>query len=138
MLTHMHFAQHVDLRRLTRALCLIAAVAGSALAGEQPHEEFVCTSSSSTRIVSIFNRDESAGDRKIAGCRVDYKKDGSTKTMWSSTTETAFCVAKALELVAKLRDGNFVCKPHSVESPDDADAREGPATNKPVQPSVTH
>lgn len=138
MLTPMRSTRYGELKRLTRALCLIAAVAGNALAQEPPHEEFICTSGSSTRIVSIFNRDETAGDQKIAGCRVDYQKDGATKTMWSSTTETAFCVAKALALVAKLRDGNFVCKPHTVETPDEPEPREGPATNKPIQPSVTH
>jgi len=130
MLKHTRYVRHG-----VWILCLAAASASTVLAQEQPHEEFICTSGPTKRVVSIFNRDESNGERKIGGCRVDYTKDGATKTVWSSKTDSAYCVEKALSLVKKLVAGNFTCKPETVEQPDENEPREqAPASgDRPIE-----
>ena len=80
----------------------------------ESHEKFVCTSGAVKRVVSIFN-----DKRESGGCRVDYTKDGETKTVWTSKNDYAYCVAKAVSLVTKLTEGNFSCKPETVEQPEE-------------------
>jgi hypothetical protein len=49
-------------------------------------------------------------------CRVDYTRDGKTRSLWSSGHDYRFCVRKALEIVGLLEGVNFKCTPHSTES----------------------
>lgn len=95
----------------------LAAAGASAQAQMESHEKFVCLSGPVKRVVAIFKDD---GKRESGGCRVDYTKDGETKTVWSSRSDYAYCVAKAVSLVTKLTEGNFSCKPETVE-PDEAE-----------------
>jgi hypothetical protein len=104
--------------RLIWIFCLAAAGASSAHAQTQSREEFVCMSGSVKRVVTIFNGNAADGRRGSGGCRVEYTRDGATKTMWTSKTDYAYCVAKAVLLVTKLTEGNFSCKPESIERPD--------------------
>ena len=109
-----------------RPICIfcLAAGAGSAQAQIEPHEEFICTSGPAKRVVSIFNGNSLSGARGSGGCRVDYTRDGKTRTIWTSQRDRAYCVAKAVSLVTKLVEGNFSCKPETVEQPDEIEQRE--------------
>jgi hypothetical protein len=62
--------------RLIWIFCLAAAGASSAQAQMESQEKFVCTSGAVKRVVTIVN-----GKRESGGCRVDYTKDGQTKTV---------------------------------------------------------
>ena len=106
--------------RLIGIICLVAASA-SAQAQMESHEKFVCASGPVKRVVAIFKDN---GKRESSGCRVDYTKDGKTKTVWSSNNDYAYCVAKAVSLVTKLTEGNFSCKPETVEQPEESGTPE--------------
>jgi hypothetical protein len=107
---------------------LVTASASSAQAQIESHEKFVCTSGPVKRVVTISKIN---GKRESGGCRVDYTKDGETKTIWTSKNDYAYCVAKALSLVTKLAEGNFSCKPESGEQPDEIE----PPEQAPAPPS---
>jgi hypothetical protein len=77
-----------------------------------PQERFVCTFGGSQRLIDIY-RLASAGSR--GGCRVDYTKNGTTRQIWSSQADYAYCVKKAVGLVTELSKGHFSCKPQSAE-----------------------
>ena len=105
-------------------LCLAAAGASSAQAQMQPQEEFICMSGPVKRAVTILKVNALSDRRESGGCRVDYTKDGETRTVWTSQKDYAYCVAKALSLVTKLVEGNFSCKPGTRGQPDEIDAPE--------------
>ena len=107
--------------RLIWIFCLVTAGASSAQTQMESQEKFVCTSGPVKRVVTIVNGN---GKRESGGCRVDYTKDGETKTVWTSKNDYAYCVAKAVSLVTKLAEGNFSCKPETVEQPDEIEPTE--------------
>jgi hypothetical protein len=106
--------------RLIWIFCLVTA-GPSAQAQMEPHEKFVCTSGPVKRVITIFDDN---GKRASGACRVDYTKDGETKTVWTSKNDYAYCVARAVSLVTKLAEGNFSCKPETVEQPDEIEPPE--------------
>jgi len=63
-----------------------------------------------------------SGDRRIGiyrpggsqRCRVDYTRDGRTRSLWSSGHDYQFCVRKALDIVGLLESVNFKCSPQAV------------------------
>ena len=117
--------------RLICISCLATAGVTSAQAQIQPHEEFICTSGPVKRVVSIVRRNASSDTRELGGCRVDYTKDGSTRTVWTSQKDYAYCVAKAISLVTRLVEGNFSCKPQTTDQPSESDVPENaPAPNE--------
>jgi hypothetical protein len=120
--------KHANWVRLIWIFCLVTAGASSVQAQMEAHEKFVCTSGPVKRVVTIFDDN---GKRASGGCRVDYTKDGETKTVWTSKNDYAYCVAKALSLVTKLAEGNFSCKPETVEQPDEIE----PPEQAPAPPS---
>jgi hypothetical protein len=73
------------------------------------HEQFVCVSSSNRRLISIYRID----DHRARGCRVDYTRDGKTRTLWSAVHDYPYCVRKALTLVGKLSKEKFNCTPQT-------------------------
>jgi len=105
--------------RLVCTFCLAAVGATSGQAQTESHEDFICTSGPVKRVVSVFNRDVFDGQRRLGGCRVDYTKDGETKTVWSSKTGHAYCATKAASLVTNLVKGNFSCKAETSEQPEE-------------------
>jgi hypothetical protein len=113
------FMKFANRLRLSGTLCvgtLCIAVAGVCAQAQQgPHEEFTCTSGAVTRLISIFNLSASQG--QTGACRVDYTKDGTTSTLWSSRNDYPYCVEKALSLVTKLTESNYSCKPEAKEQP---------------------
>ena len=107
--TPTHRVEFVCLTILSFALTTIVN------AQAQSHEEFMCTFGSDRRVVSLVKADAT---REPKSCRVDYTRNGETKTVWSSKTGYAYCVAKAASLVTKLADGHYSCKPQSVGAPE--------------------
>lgn len=120
--------------RLIWILCLAAAGSSSGqVAPAESHEDFICMSGPVKRVVSVFNRNTISGNRKLS-CRVDYTKDGETRTLWSSKTDHAYCAAKATLLVTNLVKGNFSCKAETLEPPDEIEPEPAPpATNSPQE-----
>jgi hypothetical protein len=90
----------------------------------ESHEEFVCNSGPIRKVISIYNRTASNGAQARGACRVDYTNNGKTRTLWSSTSDHAFCTKKALSLVTKLIQGNYSCKPESVGTPKSTDSAD--------------
>jgi hypothetical protein len=113
--------------RLISNLCFSFAGASSGQATLESHEQFVCTSGPARKIVSIYNQAAQNGAHGKGVCRVDYTKDGKTKTLWSSNSDHAYCTTKALSLVTRLIQGNYSCKPESVSPPNETDpAKQAP------------
>jgi hypothetical protein len=106
-------------RRIRLIWILSISLAGATFghAQSQSQEEFICVFGSSQRVVSLFKTGPAHGPQ---ACRVEYTRDGETKTVWASKNGYAFCVAKAASLVTKLAGGHYSCKPHSVGTPEDA------------------
>lgn len=107
--------------RVASTLLLIAAGAAGSEADTGAHQDFVCISGPSRRVVSVFNLDAADGVQRHGGCRVDYNKDGETKTVYTSKTGRAFCAAKAALLVTNLSKGNYSCRAETLEQPEDAE-----------------
>jgi hypothetical protein len=104
--------------RLVWIFC-VGLAGANARAQIESHQKFVCTSGPVKRVVTIYH---DSAKRESGGCRVDYTKDGETKSVWTSKKDYAYCVAKAVSLVTKLTEGNFSCKPETVEQPDEIEA----------------
>jgi len=66
------------------------------------------------RVVSIITLSPSDSQPR-GSCRVDYMKDGATKTVWSSATSHAYCVRQATALVTKLVESHYSCSLQTVE-----------------------
>jgi hypothetical protein len=112
-------------RRIGIVLVMAGASAGQAQTMES-HQEFICTSGTEKRVVSIFNRDALDGNQSSDGCHVDYTKAGQTRTVWTSRNDHAYCVAKAVSLVTKLAEDNFTCTPKTVERTDERAPQQQP------------
>ena len=75
-------------------------------------EQFIChLPGTSDRLIGIFRPPDNP-----KRCRVDYTRDGKTRSLWSSGHDYKFCVRKALEIVGLLEGVNFKCSPHSTEA----------------------
>jgi len=96
---------------------LLIGVASSVSWGGTAAEQFTCTSGPSTRLISIYR---SADEGDLGSCRVDYTKNGSTRTVWTSTRSYAYCVKRAVELVTKLAKSNYSCAPSTVDAGSDS------------------
>jgi hypothetical protein len=110
--------------RAAWTLCLITAGTGSDLAIAAPHQDFVCVSGASRRVISVFNLEPTDGRQRDGGCRVDYTRDGETKTVYTAKTGRAYCAAKAALLVTNLAKGNYSCRAETLERPEDSDLPE--------------
>jgi hypothetical protein len=99
---------------------LIAPLARSAPPAQPPHQDFTCTFGTEKRVISVYNDDTANGGGKHGSCRVDYTKGGTTKTLWSSSSDRAYCAQKATSLVTKLAQGRFSCRAATLEQPDEA------------------
>jgi hypothetical protein len=111
--------------RLLGMACVALAGAGRAQPPLAAHEEFVCTSGQDKRLVSLFSRPAEKGNHVPGACRVDYTRAGKTTTLWSSTSDNAYCTSKALALVTKLVQGNYSCKPEAIGQADGGESAEG-------------
>lgn len=112
------------LSTLSLGFCLgLAAANGEAQS--QFRQDFICSSGASTRTVSLISVGSS--DRRQRGaCRVDYTKDGITRTVYSSGTSHAYCAKQVTVLVTKLAEAHYACHAETREQPDDVGTdREG-------------
>lgn len=76
-------------------------------------EQFICgLPGTSDRRIGIY-RPPGGAQR----CRVDYTRDGKTRSLWSAGHDYAFCVRKALEIVGLLEQAKFKCSPQTRETP---------------------
>jgi hypothetical protein len=76
-------------------------------------EEFICRLPGvSDRLVGIY-RSPSGSPR----CRVDYTREGKTRSLWSAGHDYAYCVRKALEIVGLLEQARFKCMPQTRQVP---------------------
>jgi hypothetical protein len=76
-------------------------------------EQFICRlPGTSDRRIGIYR--PPGGPQR---CRVDYTRDGKTRSLWSSGHDYEFCVSKALEIVGLLEGANFKCSPQTREAP---------------------
>ena len=103
--------------RFIGGLCILATGAAIGQDRMEPHQDFVCTSGVTTRLISVFNLDAPGDALHAGGCRVDYTKDARTTTLYTSRSSRAYCAAKAALLVTKLVDGNFRCRARTTERP---------------------
>ena len=112
-----------------RTLCIVVAV-GALWASSAPpqsassgprggaQEEFIChLPGNAERRIGIYRPD--GGQR----CRVDYTRDGATRSLWSAGHDYKFCVQKALEIVRLLETVNFQCRPETKETTGSAPGR---------------
>jgi hypothetical protein len=102
--------------RLARILAGCLGVAGGAAAQDDwtnTNQSFICRSSTEIREIKTYVADATPGDASAGFiCRVDYVKNGTTQTIWSSHSAQAFCETKAADLAARLQAaGTFTCKP---------------------------
>lgn len=109
--------------RIVSASVALLAAGWVPLAGAQPplsaasashaiaQEQFICSlPGSSDRRIGIY-RPSGSPQR----CRVDYTRDGKTRSLWSAGHDYAFCVRKALQIVGLLEQVNFKCSPQTRE-----------------------
>jgi hypothetical protein len=98
--------------------CLVLGLEASASHAQAPsQQEFSCAQGPTTRIVSIITTP--ASDSQPHGtCRVEYIKDGVTKTLWSSSTGHGYCIKKATAFVTKLAESHYSCSLKTKEQPE--------------------
>ena len=85
----------------------------------QTSDRFICKSSSEVREIKTYVSSGSRGDTEAGlSCRVDYIKNGTTQTMWSSRSNRSFCDGKAAKLAAKLEASHFSCERLDSPRPD--------------------
>jgi len=48
-------------------------------------------------------------------CRVDYTREGKTRSLWSAGHDYSYCVRKALVIVGLLEQVHFKCTPQTHE-----------------------
>jgi hypothetical protein len=103
--------------------CILLITAASQALADAAGEQFKCTSGASTRLVSIYR---TADEGDLGSCRVEYTKDGATRTLWSASRGYAYCVKRAVELVTKLTQDNYSCAPSTVDQPGSSAERDRP------------
>jgi hypothetical protein len=83
--------------------CIVfAASVAAAVTGPQPHSIIVCHSPVATREIRTYHTGN-------GGCRVDYLKDATTRTLWSASSDRGYCDSRVNALAATLARGNFSC-----------------------------
>src|SRR3984957_9118920 len=88
-----------------------SGTAGFVRAQGDPRDRFICKSSSEVREIKTYVSNAPHGDAEAGfSCRVDYIKNGTTQTMWSSRTNRSYCDGKAAKLAAKLEASHFSCE----------------------------
>jgi hypothetical protein len=94
---------------LTRAQTAATAETGTTVAQEQ----FICTlPGASDRRIGIYR-----APGNVQRCRVDYRRDGKTRSLHSAGHDYAYCVRKALEIVRLLEQVGFKCSPQTNAAP---------------------
>lgn len=107
-------------RRAFFVFCLLAAAGAQAQDDwATTRDSFLCKSSTEVREIKTYVSNTSDEDRAAAhGCRVDYVKNGTTQTIWSSRTSRSYCNGKASQVVARLEASHFSCSPLHLQRSD--------------------
>lgn len=123
---HLRRGDHVIERR-DCAVCALwagmAAFAASAAYAQTPltagratataQEQFTCRLPGATdRLIGIYRAP--LGSQR---CRVDYIRDGKTRSLWSAGHDYTYCVRQALKIVGLLEQARFNCTPRTRETP---------------------
>jgi hypothetical protein len=82
---------------------------------DAPQEQFTCRlpGTAEHRQIGIFR------PGPPQRCRVDYTRNGKTRSLWSSGHDYRFCVRKALQIVGLLEKVHFKCSPHTTSTGSD-------------------
>src|SRR6202789_3430545 len=92
---------------------------GFARAQDDTRDRFICKSSSEVREIKTYVSNAPHGDAEESfGCRVDYIKNGTTRTIWSSRSSRTYCDGKAAKLAANLEATHFSCERLDARSSD--------------------
>jgi hypothetical protein len=106
---------------LALGVCTAALAApGFALstASAPAQEQFVCRLAGfSDRLIGVYRAPQGT-----PRCRVDYTRDGKTRSLWKAGHQYAYCVRKAVEIVDLLEKVHFKCTPQTQEPPASAPA----------------
>jgi hypothetical protein len=101
---------------------VVAQAKSPATAGQEAtvaQEQFICSlPGASDRLIGIYRA--ANGSQR---CRVDYTREGKTRSLWSAGHDYAYCVRKALEIVGLLEQVRFKCSPQTREAPGSAPIR---------------
>jgi len=74
-------------------------------------DRFICKSSSEVREIKTYVSNAPNGDAEESfSCRVDYIKNGTPRTIWSSRSSRSYCDGKAAKLAAMLEARHFSCE----------------------------
>jgi hypothetical protein len=95
------------------ALWTCSARAEPAFLAPRAHaqEQFIChLPGTSERRIGIYRP---GGPQR---CRVDYTRDGRTRSLWSSGHDYQFCVRKALDIIGLLESVDFKCSPQASDA----------------------
>lgn len=96
---------------LTLATCTVRAQPTCVGPCAVAQEQFIChLTGNSERRIGIYRPD---GSRR---CRVDYTRDGRTRSLWSSEHDYQFCVRKALDIIGLLESVKFKCRPQTSDA----------------------
>jgi hypothetical protein len=75
-------------------------------------EQFICSlPGAPDRLIGIYRSPD--GPQR---CRVDYTREGKTRSLWSAGHDYAYCVRKALIIVGLLEQVRFKCSPETREA----------------------
>ena len=98
--------------------CLMLVLEAATSYAEAPsQQDFSCAQGLATRVVSVVTTPPS--DKQPHGsCRVDYTKDGVTKTLWSASTGHGYCIKRATAFVTKLAESHYSCSLKTKEPPE--------------------
>jgi hypothetical protein len=82
-------------------------------------ESFLCKSNTEVREIKTYSSSSDTVHATDRGCRVDYIKNGTTQTIWSSRSSRSYCDGKASQLAAKLERSHFSCSPLRLQRSDE-------------------
>lgn len=68
-------------------------------------ETYMCTKANQERVISVVYEDQVT---KLP-CKVNYQKEGQTKTLWSAKNKAGYCEKKAESFVQKQKGWGWNC-----------------------------
>lgn len=91
------------------AWCVLATAAQAEDEAPNASETYMCKSSNEVREINVYRTESSQGG-DAGHCRIDYIKNGATRTVWSAATRKSYCDGKAAKLIAILESSHFSCQ----------------------------
>ncbi len=97
---------------LIGSLMLAPALRTHAQSNMQIHKRFVCENGADIRTITVYTSKSGAN-----GCRVEYRKNNVSRTVWSARADDTFCTPKAEEIVISLKASHHQCEDRSTADP---------------------